>query len=566
MPLRIFNCYFLAFITLTTSFWGIEPIRTWTSSDGRVVEARFLDQIGDEIRIKDSTGEEFVVPLNRFSEIDQLYVKTIVKKIASETLFQNPSPLQDGTQGGCIVIKKFGDVKLLDRELESTYQEQGIYKKPDPQRPRPLQVGEMVPVGSTLLTGLKSRVIIMLTNGTVVKISPETKVLISSLWQNNFPQNPVKVIDLEEELSSSRTALKLDYGGLIIDVKKLRKGSSFLLSSSLGHAGIRGTRFNFIAKEDRDELLVYEGQVDYKKGAEMYSVNEKTKYAFQNGKKARKNNLSEDSMTRLSLEFEIIEKHAGEVEVSELSSAFANFSVPYRKTIQSAGDLEMIWCLPGKTTFVPSTSDFEYSFEKKEQQIYTVKNGFYLGKNKVTKRQFEMVMGRKLTLGNDESPATDISFNEASKFCEKVTMLEARERRMPRGWAFTMVNEGEWIYASKAGTAEKYYWGNQRNPNFLNTMEIDFKNMPKVGQYPPNPWGFYDMFGAIAEWTSTRFVYQNLLYFESNYNYFDRVGTGPVKGLVHVVRDSSWEDVGFHSDPRIASPRIGFRLALKKVQ
>ena len=48
-----------------------EPIRTWTSMDGRTLEARFLKMIGDKVRIENASGRKFTFPLNSFSKIDQ---------------------------------------------------------------------------------------------------------------------------------------------------------------------------------------------------------------------------------------------------------------------------------------------------------------------------------------------------------------------------------------------------------------------------------------------------------------------------------------------------------------
>jgi len=52
-----------------------EPIRTWTSADGRTLEARYLEMIGSKVRIENASGRSFTVPLAGFSSADQEYVK-----------------------------------------------------------------------------------------------------------------------------------------------------------------------------------------------------------------------------------------------------------------------------------------------------------------------------------------------------------------------------------------------------------------------------------------------------------------------------------------------------------
>ena len=42
---------FSLFLILQNILTAEEPIRTWTSSDGRTLEARFIEQIGNNVRI-----------------------------------------------------------------------------------------------------------------------------------------------------------------------------------------------------------------------------------------------------------------------------------------------------------------------------------------------------------------------------------------------------------------------------------------------------------------------------------------------------------------------------------
>ena len=47
-----------------------EPIRTWTSTDGRTLEARYLEMVGTKVRIENASGRKFTVPLTGFSSAD----------------------------------------------------------------------------------------------------------------------------------------------------------------------------------------------------------------------------------------------------------------------------------------------------------------------------------------------------------------------------------------------------------------------------------------------------------------------------------------------------------------
>lgn len=59
-------------------------MRAWTSSDGRVVEAEFLELAEGQVKIKTADGREFTLPLDRFSEADQAYARKAAEGSADE--------------------------------------------------------------------------------------------------------------------------------------------------------------------------------------------------------------------------------------------------------------------------------------------------------------------------------------------------------------------------------------------------------------------------------------------------------------------------------------------------
>ena len=83
---------FSLFLFLQNFLSAQEPMRTWTSSDGRTLEARFVEQVGSNVKIKTEAGREFTLPITRFSQADQEYVV----EAAARALFQIPNPLRIG--------------------------------------------------------------------------------------------------------------------------------------------------------------------------------------------------------------------------------------------------------------------------------------------------------------------------------------------------------------------------------------------------------------------------------------------------------------------------------------
>ena len=73
--MRLFAQTFLLFLVATLT--AKEPNRTWTSADGRTIQARFIDEKKDTVRIRRTDGRVFNIPLDNLSEEDQKYVESL---------------------------------------------------------------------------------------------------------------------------------------------------------------------------------------------------------------------------------------------------------------------------------------------------------------------------------------------------------------------------------------------------------------------------------------------------------------------------------------------------------
>lgn len=125
----------------------------------------------------------------------------------------------------------------------------------------------------------------------------------------------------------------------------------------------------------------------------------------------------------------------------------------------------------------------------------TLTKGFYLGKYEVTQAQYEAVMGKtqgSMASGPDH-PADGVKPYTALQFCENLSATIGLEARLP--------TEAEWEYAARAGTATRWFFGD--DPAKLGDYawfkdNAEGKSHP-IGQKKPNPWGLYDMYGNVAE-------------------------------------------------------------------
>ena len=125
--------------------------------------------------------------------------------------------------------------------------------------------GALLPDGATVQTGANGTVLLLLSNGTVVTVTENSKMKVSSFVQEPFDDKGLSVGDLKEEPSSSSVLVDLEVGDLVVKTKKLNKKSNFEISSPVGTAGIRGTQFGMGYSPRRGMSLdVTESTVSFK--------------------------------------------------------------------------------------------------------------------------------------------------------------------------------------------------------------------------------------------------------------------------------------------------------------
>jgi formylglycine-generating enzyme required for sulfatase activity len=214
-----------------------------------------------------------------------------------------------------------------------------------------------------------------------------------------------------------------------------------------------------------------------------------------------------------------------------------------------------------------------------------ITKAFYLGVYTVTQAQYQEVMeespsgfsatgrGKEVVSGLDTSrfPVEMVNWHDAVSFCERLSAL-AQEKAAGR--SYRLPTEAEWEYACRAGTKTAYHVGDS-----LSSRQANFNgNYPhgsaetgpflsrtcKVGTYPANAWGLYDMHGNVREWCSDWFGGD---YYRRSPQ---RDPQGPRSGVSRVVRGGTYGDFAatcrsaFRSNGTVA-PRnrysgIGFRV------
>ena len=355
---------------------------------------------------------------------------------------------------------------------------------------RDVIVGEPLPHGSTIMTGANSEADLLLTSGSLAKVGPNSKLVLSAFWQKDFRASAKKVTDLKDETSPSRVALKLETGDLVVDVKKLNRESSFVVESELGVAGIRGTQFGLSTNSESTKLAVLEGKVGFlDANQKAKSVETAQKVAGSANGAGKVDALADSEKADLAKAVADSQESASEYDLTRLANTVEGYAPKPNYIVKSALNMELIWCPPG--SFIRGDAD------KKHSVILT--QGFYLGKYEVTQEEYEKIMGNNPSqFKGAKLPVERVSWNDAVAFCEALTKKE----RVPNGWKFSLPSEAQWEYACRAGTTTNYSWGNDITPKLANYKDSTLNKTLEVGSYNPSPWGFFDMHGNVWERTA----------------------------------------------------------------
>ena len=209
-----------------------------------------------------------------------------------------------------------------------------------------------------------------------------------------------------------------------------------------------------------------------------------------------------------------------------------------------------------------ATEEQQYPNHDEKPVHKVVLSSYMIGKTEVTQQLWEAVMGNNPSkFKNDNSPVTDVSWNECLEFIDQLNSIT--------GYNFRLPTEAEWEYAARGGihSSGNQYCGAHNLETVAWYSENAGKNAGrKTGAHPvatkaPNELGIYDMSGNVSEWCYDWYGF-----------YTTGVATnpkGPKKPTWHVYRGGSFIDT--ESPCRVTYRKcedvdkgfnIGFRLAL----
>lgn len=179
----------------------------------------------------------------------------------------------------------------------------------------------------------------------------------------------------------------------------------------------------------------------------------------------------------------------------------------------------------------------------------------------------------------DEFPVVHVSHTDARAFARWVQNRSPKD--LPAGWTCDLPSEPQWEWACRAGTATRYWWGQDADesgkvanvgdrslkrthpdwPRDIMPMDDGHAFVAPVGTYRANPFGLHDMLGNVWEFCSTHYA-----------DYPRAPVTDPPDGdpkRGFAVRGGGWSNLPTDArsasrnadPPHFAHSNLGFRLA-----
>ena len=381
-------------------------------------------------------------------------------------------------QGGAILLAFNGEAQVSEMEGD---------EKSDF---RTLEDGDLLAPGTELKTGAESEVVLLLTNGSLATLGPDSQMKLAEFNQEAFEGTEEKVSELTEEPSESQVLLELDLGELVVEVKKLDKQSSFDLYSHLGFAGIRGTQYRVLATDRSVRLSVLEGKVAVSKerGGLDHLIESERAILLEEDLQKEPDGATVEEIERIKRVNERARKLAEKIKLKDLAEAYDEINKRLALAlkekeleqamnqaidegtyiVESAANMEMIWCKPG--TFMMGSPETEERRKENEiQHEVTLTNGFFLGKFEVTQEEFENLMGKNPSkFKGKKMPVHNLNWKDAVAFCKRLNEREIEDGRLPQSWAYCLPSEAQWEYACRASTTSVYSWGDEINLKLAN--------------------------------------------------------------------------------------------------
>ena len=180
----------------------------------------------------------------------------------------------------------------------------------------------------------------------------------------------------------------------------------------------------------------------------------------------------------------------------------------YRLLTTDSGPTNMVFLQAGSFTMGSPVADLLSAANERPQMAVLIRRGFFIGKYEVTQAEYLSLMNTNPSYfkGDLARPVEQVSWRDATNYCFRLNQREAQAGLLRPGWSYRLPTEAEWEFACRAGTTNRYSFGDDLLGTSLGNYAWYTSNSAamthRVGGKLPNPWGLYDMHGNVWEYCS----------------------------------------------------------------
>ncbi len=185
-----------------------------------------------------------------------------------------------------------------------------------------------------------------------------------------------------------------------------------------------------------------------------------------------------------------------QARLEEQDRKLGEYQKPAEPTRQPTPKSLSVWQKIGIEMVNIPAGEFLYGEDKQKLTLPE----FWIAKTPVTNQQYKAFVDAtgheapqhwqdgKIPLGKENHPVTDVSWNDAKKFCDWAKL------RLP--------SEQQWEKAARGSDGREYPWGNQEPDRTLCNFNGNVGDTTPVGNYAKgaSPYGLFDMAGNVWEW------------------------------------------------------------------
>jgi formylglycine-generating enzyme required for sulfatase activity/mono/diheme cytochrome c family protein len=223
--------------------------------------------------------------------------------------------------------------------------------------------------------------------------------------------------------------------------------------------------------------------------------------------------------------------------------AIRELGVGLPRSLTNSVGMRLNYIPPGEFLMGSPDDETEARSNERPQHKVRITKPFFMGVHLVTQEQYQRVVGKSPSwfkgdrMGIKDLPVDSVTWDDVIGFCDTLT-ARAEEKRAGR--RYRLPTEAEWEYACRAGTTTRFIFGDQIGIDQAN-FGGRYKRSTRVGGFPGNRFGLFDMHGNLYQWCSD--WYEGAYYKDSPTD--DPRGPKTSTDGVRIQRGGAWGDSAF---------------------